>query len=368
MYLQRLWLTDFRNYESEDVQFPENGLTIVEGANGQGKTNVLEAIFYAATQRSFRVAQIDSLIRAGMNSAVVRAEAIREGRSLLIESEISANGRNRSLINKQNGRNQGIESHLLATVFSPDDLDLVKGGPSGRRDYLDQILADTDTRLGQVQRDVDRIVRQRNTLLRQSGGRMTPEIEATLDVWDEKFALAGERLGRARRKLIERLKPLIQSAYSRIVDTKHGAQSVNLVLQDNWSEESGGLGLAKALLDSRKSDLARGVTTAGPHRDEVQLLINGHQARTHSSQGEQRSLALALRFAGHELLTEIAGAPPLLLLDDVLSELDSRRSQLLLNELPAGQVFLTTATQVPGGIEVARRFSVAAGSLVEVVP
>ena len=367
MHINRLWLSNFRNYESEEIDFPSRGLTVIEGPNGQGKTNVLEAISYAASQRSFRVAHFDALIRSGADSAIVRADADRAGRQLLIESEISATGRNRTLVNKQNIRSTNADSRLLVTVFGPDDLDLIKGGPAIRRDYLDQLLADMDPRLQALQRDIDRIIRQRNTLLRQAGGRATLEIVATLDVWDAKFSQAGEQLGKARRELVQRLMPLVTDAYRRVVDEKHGNQIVDLKLQDDWSSADGGPGLAKSLEEARKADLARSVTTVGPHRDELLLSINNQSARTHSSQGEQRSLALALRFAGHELLTEVAGAPPLLLLDDVLSELDGRRSQLLLNELPVSQVFLTTAANVPDNVDISKAFSVSRGTLTEKV-
>ena len=362
MHLDKLWLTNFRNYESAELSFPDKGLIVVSGANGQGKTNLLEAIYYTATQRSFRASQLDALIKAGFDSAVVRAEALREERSLLIESQLQLTGRNQMQINRQPfNRARDARETLLATVFSPDDLELVKGGPSQRRDFVDALMADGKPRLAQLQSDVDRVLRQRNTLLRQAGGRMSPEIESTLDVWDAKLAEAGEALTNERRSLLSALQPKAVNAYRRFVDQRHGEQQISVVLQATWAQEEGGPGLAVALEEARKADVARGITTVGPHRDEILLLINNFPARTHASQGEQRTLALALRIAGHELLTQVTGAPPLLLLDDVFSELDPQRSLLLTQELPMGQVFLATANHIPVDSDIALMLSVDSG-------
>ena len=343
MQLRRLWLTDFRGYRDADVSF-DPGLTAVVGPNGQGKTNLLEAIAYLATLASFRGAPNDALIRAGAERAIVRAEAEREGRELLLEAELVANGRNRTQLNKQPLRRaRDLLGALRVTVFSPDDLALVKGSPGERRTYLDDTLVSLHPRYDQMRTDLDRVLRQRAALLKQSGGRLKPEVELTLDVFDAKLVTAGEALASARQKLVAELEPLLGAAYDQVArESAH----VTATYSPPWMHE----GLAAALAAARKDDLRRGVSTVGPHRDELELVIGGLPGRTHASQGEQRSLALALRLAAHQVVTDRTDASPVLLLDDVFSELDPERSDALLRSLPPGQTILSTASGLPPGV------------------
>ncbi|WP_426570678.1 DNA replication/repair protein RecF [Aquihabitans sp. McL0605] len=342
MQLRRLWLTDFRGYREADAAF-DPGLTAVLGPNGHGKTNLLEAIGYLATLSSFRGAPNEALVRAGAERAIVRAEADREGRDLLLEAEIVANGRNRAQLNKQPLRRaRDLLGALRATVFSPDDLTLVKGSPGDRRRYLDETLVSLHPRYDQMQSDLDRVLRQRGALLKQSGGRLTPEVELTLDVFDAKLVAAGEALASARQNLVGALEPVLADAYDQVAQQ---AAEVHATYDPPWMA----VGLADALLASRKDDLRRGVSTVGPHRDELDLVIAGLPSRTHASQGEQRSLALALRLAAHHVVTEHTDSSPVLLLDDVFSELDPERSDALLRSLPPGQTILSTAGGLPAG-------------------
>ncbi|QXC59822.1 DNA replication/repair protein RecF [Aquihabitans sp. G128] len=342
MHLRRLWLTDFRGYHEADVTFAP-GLTAVVGPNGQGKTNLLEAVGYLATLGSFRGAPNDALIRAGADRAIVRAEGEREGRQLLLEAEISANGRNRAQLNRQPLRRaRDLLGALRVTAFSPDDLTLVKGSPGDRRGYLDETLVALHPKHDQLRSDLDRILRQRGALLKQSGGRLNAEVELTLDVFDAKLTTAGEALARARQELVVDLEPILGTAYDRVART---SAEVRAIYQPPWLAD----GLAAALLAARKDDLRRGVSTVGPHRDELELVLSGLPARTHASQGEQRSLALALRLAAHEVVTRRTDTPPVLLLDDVFSELDPERSAALLDSLPEGQTVLSTASALPEG-------------------
>lgn len=354
MHLRRLWLTDFRGYETADVTFDE-GLTAVLGPNGHGKSNLLEAIAYLATLGSFRGAPNEALVRIGVDRAIVRAEGEREGRSLLLEAEIVRNGRNRTQLNRQPLRRaRDLLGALRVTVFSPDDLVLVKGSPGDRRTYLDDTLVALHPRYDQARGDLDKILRQRGALLKQAGGRLTPEVELTLDVFDAKLVAAGEYLAGARRKLVEELGPVLQQAYQDLA----GVESTVVAVYDPpWMAT----GLADALVASRRDDLRRGVSTVGPHRDELELVLDSMPARTHASQGEQRSLALALRLASHEVVTRRTEAPPVLLLDDVFSELDAGRSAALLASLPAGQTVLSTATDLPVGAVPGRTLHVAEG-------
>lgn len=342
MRLDRLWLTDFRNYTTAELAPDPTGLTAIIGGNGEGKTNLLEAVGYLATLSSFRGAPAEALVRTGCEQAIVRAEGQRDERGLLIEAELRATGRDRVLVNRQPLRRaRDLLGALRVSVFSPDDLIYVKGGPAERRRWLDDTIVATFPRCDVIRSDLERILRQRNALLKQAGGRLSPEIASTLDVWDAKLAETGEALAAERGKMAARVEPEVGKAYERVAD--QGAD-VTVSYTPSWTGP-----LAAALDAARSDDIRRGVTTVGPHRDEVVLTIGGLPARTHASQGEQRSLALALRLAAHAVVTEATGSPPVLLLDDVFSELDPARSESLLAHLPAGQALLTTAGPLPAG-------------------
>jgi DNA replication and repair protein RecF len=338
--LARVWLTDLRSYASAEIALAP-GLTALLGDNGQGKTNVLEAIAWLATLSSFRGAPTEALIRQGAQRAVIRAEAEREGRSILLEAELVANGRNRVLVNRQPlKRARDLLGVLRVTVFAPDDLDLVKGGPAERRRYLDDALVASHPRYDALRAEVDKVLKQRNALLKNAGGRLDESAAFTLDVWDTKLAEAGGALAAARQDLMARLAPELSRMYDAVA---HGPAEVTATYVAEWAA----VGLPDALAAARRDDLRRGVSTVGPHRDDVELRIGGLPARTHASQGEQRSLALALRLASHRVLTDITGSPPVLLLDDVFSELDPDRSDALLANLPTGQTLLTSASGLP---------------------
>lgn len=357
MIVETLELRDFRNYTEARFDLTP-GITAVVGDNGQGKTNVAESLAYLATLASFRRVPVEALVRVGADQAVVRATVRHpEGRELLIEAEINRNGRNRILVNRQRlQRSRDLLGVLRVTVFSPDDLELVKGGPGERRDFLDDLLIALHPKNDQLRTDLERILKQRNTLLKQAGGRLTDEIAFTLDVWDAKFAETGERTGRARAVLLEALTPHVEEAYSRLA-----GRATPLVLDYDppWRR----VGLAEALAAGRTDDVRRQISLVGPHRDEVALSINGLPARTHASQGEQRTLALALRLAGHRLVAERVGTSPVLVLDDVLSELDPARSDALLAHLPPGQVVLTTAGGLPERARPDRVLRISAGTV-----
>ncbi len=369
MYLERLWLTDFRSYaEAEFAPAPE-GITVVQGANGEGKTNLLEAIAYLATLRSFRGSPAEAMVRHGTvgDRAVVRAEGRREERRLLVEAELHATGRDRVQVNRQPlRRSRDLLGAFCVTVFSPDDLGLIKGAPQGRREFLDELLVSLHPRHDATITEVDRIIKQRNALLKSAGGpvgagRHLPEdVTVTLDVWDAKLSAAGERLVAAREGLAGALEPLCGAAYGRLAAglAHRGRAKIRLSYRRSWAGELGG-----ALERARQEDLRRGVTTVGPHRDELGLEVGGLGGRTYASQGEQRSLALALRLAGHQLVADRIGSAPILLLDDVFSELDPTRSEALLACLPSGQAVLTTAGELPAGAEIAARTRLEEGKL-----
>ena len=216
MRVAQLWLTAFRSYEELDLALPP-GLTAIVGENGQGKTNVLEAVAWLASMRSFRGAGNDALVRAGHASAIVRAEVVAGDRPSLVEAEVAATGRSRVLVNRQRlPRARDLLGHLRVTVFSPDDLALVKGPPAGRRDWLDDLLVASNPRNDRLRGDFERVLRQRNALLKQAGGRLSAEVASTLDVWDHKLATTGDALGRAREEALGSLAGEIGQAYRRI--------------------------------------------------------------------------------------------------------------------------------------------------------
>jgi DNA replication and repair protein RecF len=337
--LSRLWLQDFRSYEQLELPL-DQGLTAIVGPNGIGKTNLLEAIGLLATLKSFRGAPTESLIRRGAERAVIRAEGTRDDRDVLIELELGSR-RTRAQVNRQRlQRARDLLGALRITVFAPDDLALVKEGPSVRRGYLDDVAVALDPRTDAVLRDLDRILRQRNALLRQSHGRLDEAGEATLEVWDAKLAATGTELTERRERLVGRLVPHVERSYEVLAGRP---VPVTAHYERSWTAPT----LGEALVAARDGDVRRGVTSVGPHRDELVIGLDGLSARTEASQGEQRTLALALRLAGHLLVTESVGEPPLLLLDDVLSELDPGRSTALLSNLPAGQTVITSASDLP---------------------
>lgn len=358
MIVERLELVDFRNYVSASFELTA-GITAVLGKNGQGKTNLAEALAYLATLSSFRGAPPDALVRVGADVGIVRATVRdHDDREVLIEAELSRVGRNRVQVNKQKlGRTRDLLGVMRVSVFAPDDLVMIKGGPSERRRFLDDALVALRVSYDSMRLELDRVVRQRNTLLKQSGGRLTDEIVMTLDVWDARLVELGEQLGYARATLVARCQPMVAEAYEQLAGV---LAPVELVYEPAWRT----VGLAQALATAREQDVRRGVSTVGPHRDDLVIGLNGLPARTHASQGEQRTLALALRLAAHRLIAERTDSTPVLVLDDVLSELDPERATALLSNLPPGQVIITSASPLPPAAEPDRVIEISAGTVV----
>ncbi|MEK7411443.1 MAG: DNA replication/repair protein RecF [Actinomycetota bacterium] len=359
MFIQRLELSDFRNYVATEIRF-DQGVTAIIGANGQGKTSLAEALAYLATLKSFRGVPTEAMIRTGADTAIIRADVVHDdGRIALIEAELSRVGKSRTQVNRQKlARSRDLLGVVRITVFSPDDLDLIKGSPTLRRDFLDDALVALTPKYDVVCRDVDHILRQRNALLKQSGGRLTVDLSTTLDVWDEKLAVRGSELGKARSDLIDRLSPRVQDAYEQLAES---SLPIGVVYHPLWRQS----GLAVALAAARADDIRRSASTIGPHRDDIDLAINGLPARTHASQGEQRTLALALRLAVHRCIAEEFQSSPILILDDVLSELDPQRSAALLRHFPIGQVLITTAGLLPDIAHIKRVICISGGEVVE---
>jgi DNA replication and repair protein RecF len=315
---------------------------------------------YLATLKSFRGVPTEAMIRTGSDSAIIRAIVIHpDGREMLVEAELARVGRNKAQVNRQRlAKTKDLLGVVRTTVFSPEDLGLVKDSPETRRIFVDDALVAISPRLDQVCSEVDRVLRQRNALLKQATGRLTSEIETTLDVWDERFIECATTLGNERANLIATIQPLVQQAYEDLAERK---TPLELNYDPQWRRD----GLAASLVASRTDDIRRATTTVGPHRDDIDISLNGLPARTHASQGEQRTLALALRLAVHRLVTQVTAGPPVLILDDVLSELDPQRSAALLGHFPDGQVLITTAGVLPTAAHPDRIVQIHGGAVVE---
>ena len=371
MQLARLWLTDFRGHQESEVEVGP-GITVFAGGNAQGKTSVLEAVGWLARMSSFRGAPDSALVRVGREKAIVRAEIVPANRGPdvrpdLIEAEIAAAGRNRVLLNRKPlPRARDLLGSLRITVFAPDDLRLVKAGPAERRTELDDLLVALSPRYDAVQSDYERVLKHRNAWLRTWSRADDP---ATLDVWDEQLVRAGAELVRGRLKLLDRLAAPLGKAYGDVAGAAadvagayEAAWTGDVILDETRLDDVAPL-LAEAVARSRSADLERRLTLVGPHRDDWRLSIDGLDARRYASQGEQRSLALAVRLAGHVVISDVVGEPPVLLLDDVFSELDEARANNLVAHMPIAQALVTTAGTLPPGLPAERVVWVAGGRL-----
>jgi DNA replication and repair protein RecF len=379
VFLDHLQLTDFRSYGSVDVSL-EAGVTTFVGANGQGKTNLVEAIEYLSTMSSHRVASEVPLVRSGAAHAIVRA-GVRAGlddpRRLTLELEINPGKANRARLNRSPLRHaREIIGVLRTVVFSPVDIAIVKGDPSERRRLLDDLIVARWPRMAGVRADYERVLRQRNTLLKSLSGRFRggpppADAEATLDVWDTHLARAGGELLEARLTTLADLAPHVSKAYADIAPTNNDASadyraSVNLEAYQGRARDILSAALAAGMAERRNEEIQRGVSLVGPHRDDIALSLGMLPAKGYASHGESWSLALALRLGSFHLL-RADGVEPVLMLDDVFAELDVvRRERLASGAQVAEQVLVTAAVgaDVPE-LLAGQRFRVASG---EVVP
>jgi DNA replication and repair protein RecF len=402
VHLTRLALTDFRSYAAADVTL-EPGVTTFTGPNGQGKTNLVEAALYVATFTSHRVATDAPLIRQGAERAILRAAIQSAGRSSLVEIEVNAGRANRVRLNRMPApRPREVIGTLRCVLFAPEDLAIVKGDPDQRRRYLDDLLVASRPRYAGVRSDYDRVLRQRNALLKSAKARGGVPPSA-MEVWDDHLVAAGAELTAARLRLVSELQPLLARSYSAVSGTERDTSvqysisaSRQAGMEDDASgdradpdpdadlagpaaspdqesaDQPGGIPdaasltklLRAALAARRRAELERGVSLVGPHRDELELRIGGLPARGYASHGESWSLALALRLAAYQLLRS-SGEDPVLILDDVFAELDSDRRERLADLVrDADQVLVTAAVpgDVPAGLSGAR-YSVA-GSVI----
>lgn len=344
--VRHLSLTDVRNYPQLEVAL-DPGINAFVGPNGQGKTNLVEAIAYLSTLGSHRVATDAPLVRHGAERAVIRADMVRDDRSLIIEVEITPGRANRARINKSPvQRTREILGILRTVVFAPEDLALVKGDPGERRRFLDDLLVQRQPRLAGTRTDYDRVLKQRNALLKSAGAaRRTSmeEVERTLEVWDDQLARLGAEIIEARRELTAALAPRATDAYSELVP---GGETVAITYRsvvDGVEAPDVASALLTEMSRRRKEELDRGLTLVGPHRDDLEMALGAAPVKGYASHGESWSAALSLRLAAYDLLTSESGSP-VLILDDVFAELDAtRRAHLAERVATAPQVLITAA-------------------------
>jgi DNA replication and repair protein RecF len=352
-----LGLVDFRSYAAVELDLPA-GVTTFVGANGQGKTNLVEAIGYASVLRSHRVSSDLPLVRRGAERAIVRVTADRGGREVSVELEINPGRANRARLNRSPvPRQRDVLGQVVRVLFAPEDLFLVKGDPGERRTYLDDLLVALSPRFDGVLSDLDRVLRQRNSLLKSAStlrggtGRSRSAAEATLSVWDEQLAALAADVIAARAALVHRLAQPVAAAYRAVAPgTSDPAALIDYV---PGVPDAAGLGrtdlvghILATLAARRDEEFARGITLVGPHRDELAISLQGMPVRGYASHGESWSMSLALRLASYDLVHADAGpgAAPILILDDVFAELDAgRRERLAQAVADVEQVLITAA-------------------------
>jgi len=375
MYVRRVELTDFRSYERVAVDF-DPGVAVLVGQNGMGKTNLIEALGYVATLDSHRVATDAPLVRAGASSGVIRCEIVHDGRELLVELEIVPGKANRARLNRSPvRRSREVLGALRMVLFAPEDLELVRGDPSERRRYLDDLLVARLPRFAGVRADYDRVVKQRNALLRTAyltrkvGGTRGQDL-STLAVWDQHLAHHGAELLAGRLELAAALGPHLTKAYDAVAAGRTTASIAyasrlgeSLVPDRPRLEQA----LLASLAERRQNEVERGVTLVGPHRDDLLLTLGELPTKGYASHGESWSFALALRLAAYDLL-RTDGIEPVLVLDDVFAELDSGRRERLA-ELVSGATQLLVTCAVPEDVPAALRgvrYDVEAGTVIRV--
>jgi len=375
MYVRQLSVTDFRSWEQADLTLAP-GVSVLVGANGQGKTNLVEAVGYLATLSSHRVAGDAPLIRRGTPSATIRAVVVNEGRELTVQVEIASGKPNRARVNRAPVRSpREILGIVRTVVFAPEDLALVRGDPGERRGLLDDLLVARAPRWAGARADYDKVLRQRSALLKTA--RNARGDTSTLDVWDAHLARAGAVLVAGRLELTAVLAPHVRDAYAEVApdSVPVGARYRSKVAAVDDLGVTGAAvppveDLEAVLLEEmrrrRTHEIERGVCLVGPHRDDLELVLGEGPAKGYASHGESWSLALALRLGGFELLRG-EGSEPVLVLDDVFAELDARRRRALARTAGRAEQVLVTAAvddDVPSDLQGAR-FVVEAGTVRE---
>ncbi|RZU66958.1 DNA replication and repair protein RecF [Microterricola gilva] len=406
MFVSHLSLSDFRNYAVAEVEL-RPGANLIVGRNGQGKTNLVEALGYLSTLGSHRVSNDHAMIRAGQDAAIIRARLEHGQRSILAEVQINRVGANRAQINRSAIKPRELPRYFSSVLFAPEDLALVRGEPSGRRRFLDQLLILRSPRLSGVLTDYDRVLKQRNTLLKSARARgVRGDALSTLDIWDERLVALGSEIIDERLELIRALLDPLRRAYHAVAGDDHGPDlrpqlsilgadidgddELGPVMsplrqvqggpgQSNGHDPRAGDGLnggsggtaerfRSALAAVRGKELDRAITLVGPHRDDLIFMLNALPAKGYASHGESWSFALALKLAAAEILRrETAAGDPVLILDDVFAELDQQRRSRLADAVTGYEQVLITAAvleDVPAAL-AAHTIHIRAGEVVD---
>ncbi|OBG94806.1 DNA replication/repair protein RecF [Mycobacterium sp. E3298] len=356
MYVRHLGLRDFRSWAHADLEL-EPGRTVFVGSNGFGKTNLIEALWFSTTLGSHRVGTDTPLIRAGAERAVVSTIVVNEGRECAIDLEIAAGRANKARLNRSPVRStREVIGVLRAVLFAPEDLALVRGDPSERRRYLDDLATVRRPAVAAVRSDYEKVLRQRAALLKSAAGirhRADRSALDTLDVWDSRLAEHGAELMAARIDLVNELAPEVEKAYQLLAPASRPASiAYRTSLGAHATPDAAGTdrdfletALLAALAERRAAELERGMSLVGPHRDDLDLWLGVQPAKGFASHGESWSFAVALRLASYELL-RADGSEPVLLLDDVFAELDAARRRALATVAESAEQVLVTAAVV----------------------
>ncbi len=361
MIVEHLSLVDFRNYATAEISL-HRGPNVLVGRNGQGKTNLAEAVVFLATLGSHRVSSDAPMVRDGQEFAIIRARLSHGERKVLIEVQVNRQGSNKARINGSPSKTSELPRYAHVVLFAPEDLQIVRGDPSSRRRFADQLLVQRTPRMSAVLADYDRVLKQRTALLKSARARgVRGEGLSTLDVWDDKLVALGSEIIVARQRLAADLQQPVADAYAAIAGEDHRPQ-LEWALSVRGGDPEEGEETASdsapdrenvadlfraALLAKRTQELERGLTLTGPHRDDLVLRVRDLPVKGYASHGESWSVALALRLASAELLrSESPAGDPVLILDDVFAELDADRRQRLAS-LTAGyeQVVVTAAVE-----------------------
>ncbi len=396
MYVRHLTVADFRSYASAELPL-EPGVTTLVGLNGQGKTNLVEAIGYLATLSSHRVSTDQPLVRLGAEQAVIRGAVMRAGRETMLELELNPGRANRARLGRSPvSRPREVLGTLRTVLFAPEDLALVKGDPSERRRFLDDLLVARQPRWAGVRSDYEKVLKQRNALLKSAqpllrkGSRRRPPSQPadepvddaratalhTLDIWNDHLATVGSQLLYARLRLLRDLGPYLAKAYDEVSAGQSGARvsyksslreavAASLAAGEVPEIDTLRTELVATLEESRDKEIERGISLAGPHRDDLVLSLGELPAKGYASHGESWSFALGLKLAAYQLLRHDLGEDPVLILDDVFAELDTgRRDRLATMVADCEQVLITAAVDadVPKSL-VGQTFTVSLGEV-----
>jgi DNA replication and repair protein RecF len=387
MFVKRVRLTNFRNYKTAEVELTQ-GVNLLHGSNGQGKTNLVEAINFFASLSSHRVAGTTPLIKQGEQTAIISLELAHEEKELLLEFEVNSDAPNRARLNKSPvAKSKDILGYLNSVIFAPEDLDIVKRDPTNRRAFIDQLIVQFTPRMLGVYSDYERVLKQRNTLLKSARATGTKgDALSTLSAWDESLVKLGSEIIAARVAIAEKLSPGLISNYQAIAKSNNeprmfikssilgstpldADEAEDTEYLETFDREQIAQLFREKLESLRPKELERGITLVGPHRDDLVLILGSLPAKGYASHGESWSYALALRLASLEILkAESRLGDPILILDDVFAELDADRRTKLAQLVQGNEQVIITAAVVEDVPEtlVAKRFSVVSGEITNV--